>query len=172
MKTKTNKQNKQQTQSSELPSRSEQLSGKAPENTLNTQHSALNTEAMPRQPRKSFSEAMAEATRKEKPARTIPYVNYAEREANRALSVERILDLLKRWMPKQYELAEVVGKWIWIAFPEQPSEQIRAELSQFGFHWNNARKCWQHPCGQTLPRGQQDPHEKYTSYFAADQVAA
>jgi hypothetical protein len=94
-----------------------------------------------------------------------PYVNFAERDFNRKLSVEKVLEKLERWMPAQFELAEVVGKWIWISFPEPPAERIRVELSQLGFHWNNVRKCWQHPCGETLPRGQQEPHEKYDVWF-------
>ena len=76
------------------------------------------------------------------------------------------------WIPRAYELAEVVGKWIWITFPEQPVETLRADLSQLGFHWNNTRKCWQHPCGETLPRGQHNPREKYATYFPADRIAA
>ena len=107
------------------------------------------------------------------PARILPYVNYAEREANRALPTDKVLDLLRRWMPAQYDLAEVVGKWIWITFPEAPAEQVRGQLSQFGFHWNNYRKCWQHPCGQFATEGShEDPRQKYGSRFAADQVAA
>src|SRR4051812_16500460 len=94
-----------------------------------------------------------------------PYVNYAERDFNRSLSVEKVLEKLERWMPAQFKLAEVVGKWVWITFPEQPAERIRAELSQLGFHWNNTRKCWQHPCGETLPRGTQEPREKYDAWF-------
>jgi hypothetical protein len=95
-----------------------------------------------------------------------PYVNFAERDFNRKLSFEEVLARLKRWMPEQFKLAEVVGKWIWITFPEPPIERVRAELSQLGFHWNNTRKCWQHPCGETLPRGQQEPREKYGTWFA------
>ena len=94
-----------------------------------------------------------------------PYVNFAERDFNRSLPVEKILEKLKRWMPEQFKLAEVVGKWIWITFPEPPIERVRAELSQLGFHWNNTRKCWQHPCGETLPRGTQEPREKYDAWF-------
>jgi hypothetical protein len=94
-----------------------------------------------------------------------PYVNFAERDFNRSLPVEKVLEKLKRWMPAQYELAEVVGKWVWITFPEPPAERIRAELSQLGFHWNNVRKCWQHPCGETLPRGTQEPRDKYQVWF-------
>jgi hypothetical protein len=76
-------------------------------------------------------------------------------------------ELLRRWMPRQYEVAEVVGKWVWITFAEQPEARIRAELSQLGFHWNNARKYLQHPCGHVTPHGQQDPREKYGSHFAS-----
>ena len=154
---KTNKQNKKEKQNkSELLSRSEQLSGNnnsptatapAPE-TLNPQPSTLNT------------------------PKVLPYVNFQERHRNRQLPVDKVLDTLRQWMPRAYELAEVVGKWIWITFPEQPVEKLRADLSQLGFHWNNTRKCWQHPCGETLPRGQQNPREKYATYFPADRIAA
>jgi len=109
----------------------------------------------------------------EKPTRILPYVNYAEREANRALPTEKVLDLLRKWLPAAYDLAEVVGKWVWVTFPEQPAEQLRGQLSQFGFHWNNARKCWQHPCGQFATEGSgADPRQKYGSHFAADLKAA
>ena len=108
-----------------------------------------------------------------KPAKVLPYVNYQQREENRALSTEKVLDLLRRWMPAQYNLAEVVGRWVWITFTEQPAETIRGQLSQFGFHWNNARKCWQHPCGQFATEGSgADPRQKYGSHFAADVKAA
>jgi len=146
---KTNKQNKAEKKNkSELLSRSEQLSG-----NNNSQ-----TATAPAQPA---------------PQKTVrPYVNFEERDRNRQLPVEKVLDTLRQWMPRAYELAEVVGKWIWITFPEQPVETLRADLSQLGFHWNNTRKCWQHPCGETLPRGQQNPREKYATYFPADRIAA
>ena len=102
------------------------------------------------------------------PSSIKPYVNFAERDFNRSLPVDQVLEKLKRWMPAQYQLAEVIGKWIWITFPEPPIERVRAELSQLGFHWNNARKCWQHPCGETLPRGTEEPREKYSFWFPRD----
>jgi hypothetical protein len=110
---KTNKQNKKEKQNkSELQSRSEQLSG-----NNNSQ-----TATAPAQPA---------------PQKTVrPYVNFEERDRNRQLPVEKVLDTLRQWMPRAYELAEVVGKWIWITFPEQPVEKLRADLSQLGFHWN------------------------------------
>jgi hypothetical protein len=108
-----------------------------------------------------------------KPVRVLPFVNRSERDASRALSTDRVLAALRRCMPHQYELAEIVGQWIWITFPEPPPEQVRAELSQFGFHWNNYRKCWQHPCGHFASEGSgADPRLKYGSRFAADQLAA
>ena len=158
---KTNKQNKSEKKDgstnivSELQNRTEQLV-KAPETT-------------------TAPETKEEATPQSADGKTDsvkPYVNFAEREHNRNLSVEKVLEKLRRWMPRQYELAEVVGKWIWISFPEPPEERVRADLSQLGFHWNNTRKCWQHPCGQALPRGQQEPRDKYTTYFPSDQAAA
>jgi hypothetical protein len=55
-----------------------------------------------------------------------PFVNFAERDFNRKFSVEKVLEKLERWMPEQFQLARVVGKWIWISFPEPPIERIRA----------------------------------------------
>jgi hypothetical protein len=149
---KTKQQTKQEKKnSSELQSRSEQLSGN------NNSQTATAPEQQP-------------TTAPQKSVR--PYVNFEERDRNRQLPVEKVLDTLRQWIPRAYELAEVVGKWIWITFPEQPVEKLRADLSQLGFHWNNTRKCWQHPCGETLPRGQQNPREKYATYFPADRIAA
>ena len=143
MKTKSNK-----SQSSELKSRPEQLS--------TDKNTAAQTEA---------------AAKKE--TRILPYVNFKQREENRALATDKVLDLLRQWLPKAYDLAEVVGKWVWVTFPEQPAETVRGQLSQFGFHWNNSRKCWQHPCGQFRTEGSgEDPRQRYGSRFAADQVAA
>ena len=150
MKTKSNKK-----QSSGLLSRPEQLSGNTTTNTNTT------------------SQLPAAAPEQAMPARILPYVNFKERDANRALSTDRVLELLRKWMPEQFNLAEVVGHWVWLTFTEQPAEQVRGQLSQFGFHWNNARKCWQHPCGQFRAEGSgEDPRQRYGSRFAADQVAA
>ena len=154
---KTNKQNKKEKQNkSELLSRSEQLSG--------NNNSQTATATQPQQPT-----APAQTTPQKS---VLPYVNFQERDRNRQLPTDKVLDTLRQWIPRAYELAEVVGKWIWITFPEQPVEKLRADLSQLGFHWNNTRKCWQHPCGETLPRGQQNPREKYATYFPADRIAA
>jgi hypothetical protein len=158
---KTNKQNKTNTKTnSELKNRSEQRGETAKDNGKDQTATAPAPET-----------ATVNAPVK-------PYVNFAERDYNRNLPVEKVLEILRRWLPAQYALAEVVGKWIWISFPEAPVERVRADLSQLGFHWNNTRKCWQHPCGETLPRGQEEPREKYSVMKAsaartpAQQVAA
>jgi len=159
MKTKSNKKEKT---NSGLSFRPEQSSGEN-NNTSSTG--------------KTFTEAMAEVDAQKhadkKPTSILPYVNYQLREENRALPTEQVLDLLRKWVPQAYDLAEVVGKWVWITFPKPPTEQLRGQLSQFGFHWNNLRKCWQHPCGQFTTEGSgADPRTKYGSHFAADLKAA
>ena len=148
MKTKSNKKSE-----SGLLSRPEHLSGN--KNTSTETQAPPAPAAAPQQPR------------------ILPYVNFKQRDENRALSTDSVLDLLRKWLPEVYGLAEVVGKWVWVTFPEQPAETVRGQLSQFGFHWNNSRKCWQHPCGQFATGGSgADPRQKYGTRFAADQVAA
>jgi hypothetical protein len=96
-------------------------------------------------------------------ARVSPY-NY-----NRELSTQTVLGLLKRELPSQYELAEIVGRWIWLDFPARSHRAAANTLYRLGFHWNQRRCVWQHPCGACAPYAAhpQDPREKYGSYFAA-----
>jgi hypothetical protein len=89
------------------------------------------------------------------------------RKANRTLPTPKVLTLLHQQLPAAYRLAEVVGKWIWVQFKEQPAAEIRQRLAQLGFHWNRERQAWQHPCGQFSLSSAQDPHEKYSSYHPA-----
>jgi hypothetical protein len=149
-KTKTKKQI-----NSELKSRPEQLS-------TDTQSTASQPAPQSAQPQ---PETPVKTQRK-------PYVDFKKREQNRQLPTERVLALLRRWLPRQYEIAEVIGQWVWIQFTETPAEPIRAELSQLGFHWNPKRKAWQHPCGRVTEGSPKDPRERYASYFPADAQAA
>ena len=51
----------------------------------------------------------------------------------------------------------------------ESEQQVPVRKDRLGFHWNNTHKCWQHPSGRPLgPRGQQNPREKYATYFSAD----
>jgi hypothetical protein len=94
------------------------------------------------------------------------------RKKNRTLPTPKVLELLKTSNPGLFNLAEVVGKWVWVQFRETPAPELRQILAQLGFHWNRERQAWQHPCGAFRLRGFQDPHEKYASYFPADTRAA
>ncbi len=90
------------------------------------------------------------------------------RKKNRTLPTEKVLALLQQQDRRLWELAEVVGKWIWVSFTEQPAPTVRQTLAQLGFHWNRERQAWQHPCGQFRLRGFQDPREKYSTYHPAE----
>jgi len=100
----------------------------------------------------------------------ITRIDFTKRQENRQLPTERVLELLKRWLPVAFERAEVVGKWVWVAFTEKQPQQVTSELSQLGFHWNNRRQAWQHPCG--VFKGEPvDPRSKYQT-LSAQEVAA
>lgn len=94
------------------------------------------------------------------------HIDHELRKKNRHLSAERVMDWLRRWLPDHCDKAYIAHKWIWIQFREKPSEEVRAILSQLGFHWNERHECWQHPCGvfNTLtiggPDGQPDSYVK------------
>ena len=90
------------------------------------------------------------------------------RKHNRTLPTDKVLALLQQQDRRLWEMAEVVGKWIWVSFTEQPTPTVRQTLAQLGFHWNRTRQAWQHPCGQFRLSSAGDPHEKYQSYQPAD----
>ena len=89
------------------------------------------------------------------------------RKANRMLPTPKVLNLLLTTLPDTYKLAEVVGKWVWVQFKEQPAAEVRQQLAQLGFHWNRERQSWQHPCGKFSLSSASDPHEKYSAYKPA-----
>ena len=90
------------------------------------------------------------------------------RKKNRTLPTEKVLALLQQHDRRLWEMAEVVGKWIWVSFSEQPAPTVRQTLAQLGFHWNRTRQSWQHPCGQFRLSSSGDPREKYPSTHPAD----
>ena len=94
------------------------------------------------------------------------------RMKNRTMPTDKVLALLHTVNPDLFNLAEVVGKWIWVQFKDQPAATLRQQLAQIGFHWNRERQAWQHPCGAFRLRGAGDPHEKYSSYYPGDQKPA
>jgi hypothetical protein len=99
-------------------------------------------------------------------------IDFAHRHRNRGLRTESLLNLIRREAPEFWELAEVVGRWVWIQFEGKQPSQITAALSEFGFHWNRRRQVWQHPCGTIAASTNKDPRRKYRSYFPADMTPA
>jgi hypothetical protein len=95
---------------------------------------------------------------------------FAKHCANRELPTQKVLDFLRTQLPQQYELAEIVGRWIWLEFPKASHRAATHTLWRLGFHWNQRRRVWQHPCGKCAPYAAHpnDPRSKYGSYFAAD----
>ena len=102
-----------------------------------------------------------------------PKIDMQLRRTNRALETEKLLSLLRSKTPNFFELAEVVGKWVWIQFTEKQPSEVTRVLAELGFHWNNTRQTWQHPCGTIADeRANFDPRQRYGSYFAADRMTA
>ena len=102
-----------------------------------------------------------------KPDNRLP-IDGEARKKNRTLPITKVLGLLKTSNPGLFTLAEVVGRWIWVAFRETPTPELRQQLAQLGFHWNRERQAWQHPCGVFRLGSVTDPHQKYSCYFPAD----
>ena len=100
-------------------------------------------------------------------------INFARRRVNRSLDTETLLAVLRGSAPRFFELAEVVGRWVWIQFHQQPAVTARQQLAELGFHWNDRRQAWQHPCGlYRHDAARFDPRQVYGSYFAADVTIA
>ena len=90
------------------------------------------------------------------------------RKKNRTLPTEKVLQMMQNASPDLFRVAEVVGKWVWVSFSEQPAPTVRQTLAQLGFHWNRTRQAWHHPCGQFRLSSAGDPREKYQSYQPAE----
>ena len=99
-------------------------------------------------------------------------IDFKRRHENRALATAAVLALLQKEAPRFFDIAEVVGKWIWIQFADKQPREVTRVLAQLGFHWNNKRQAWQHPCGAFATGSQSNPREKYQSHFPADAKAA
>ena len=66
------------------------------------------------------------------------------------------------------------GNWIWLDVSPARKPMLAKVLWTLGFHWNQRRGVWQHPCGSFDPLGSHptDPRTKYRSYFPADMQPA
>jgi hypothetical protein len=95
---------------------------------------------------------------------------FNQHQANRRLPTDTVLNCLRTQLPRQYEVAEVVGKWVWLDVSPARKPMLAKVLWSLGFHWNQRRGVWQHPCGRFDPLGSHptDPRTKYHCYFPAD----
>jgi hypothetical protein len=98
----------------------------------------------------------------------------AKHQRNRGLSTEAVLQVLRTQLPQHYGLAEVVGQWVWLDVSPARQPVLAKLLWALGFHWNQRRGVWQHPCGSFNPLGSHpaDPRTKYRCYFPADHQPA
>jgi hypothetical protein len=93
-------------------------------------------------------------------------IDSAKRRENRKLSTDAVLAALAGTVPELMQIVQVVGSWVWLEFDEAPEAVIRQKISQLGFHWNNQRMAWQHPCGKFSLGASYDPREKYPTRYA------
>jgi hypothetical protein len=95
-------------------------------------------------------------------------LDFQKRETNRRLPTSEVLNLLEREAPLLFRLAQIVGNWVWIQFPEKQPREITSMLAQIGFHWNKNRQVWQHPCGVFCDQAADyDPRKRYGCHAAA-----
>jgi len=67
---------------------------------------------------------------------------YVRHCANRRLNTEAVLNYLRTRLPRQYEVAEVVGKWVWLDVSPARKPGLASVLWALGFHWNQRRGVW------------------------------
>lgn len=79
-----------------------------------------------------------------------------------------VLAKLKAEQPVIWEVAEVVGQWVWVSFECPPSQEVRTWLLDAGFHWNHTRKCWQHACGKFSLHSRGNPRFTYMTVPATE----
>jgi hypothetical protein len=108
------------------------------------------------------------ATEASAPANVQPS-SVSKPQVNRGLSTEAVLNSLRTKLPQRYNLAEVVGKRIWLEVPPGRKPTLAKMLWTLGFRWNQGRGVWQHPWGKFDPIGihPNDPRAKYRSHYPA-----
>ena len=72
--------------------------------------------------------------------------------------------------------AEIVGRWVWLTFPDKPAADVRAQIKAFGFRWIEKRGRWAHNCGHFSTGSVHDPRHTYgvvpVDAIRADELAA
>jgi hypothetical protein len=102
---------------------------------------------------------------------TLPTIDHDQRALNRKLDTAAVIGLLKDTRPDLYQRATIVGTWVWLSFDTAPEPVTRQQIAQLGFHWNNTRQVWQHPCGRFTFGSKSDPRHTYASKAAMEAFA-
>jgi hypothetical protein len=63
---------------------------------------------------------------------------------------------------------------VWLAVSPKRQPHLATVLWTLGFHWNQRRGVWQHPCGKFDPFAAHphDPRAKYRTFYPADVLPA
>ncbi len=84
-----------------------------------------------------------------------------QRDANKALDAQSVVQLLRQRLPELLPYATIVGRWVWLETPEKPSDEVIVKIKVIGFNWNAKRRVWQHACGVSVGASAYDPRGKY-----------
>jgi len=79
--------------------------------------------------------------------------------ANDTHSIIEVLSFVKSKGLSQF--AEVVGRWVWLTFPDKPSADVREQIKGYGFRWIQKRGRWAHNCGHYSRGSVRDPRYTY-----------
>jgi len=53
----------------------------------------------------------------------------AQRQTNRQLGTQALLALVRTQAPALYDIAQIVGKWVWMPFREKQPAEITSQLA-------------------------------------------
>ena len=65
------------------------------------------------------------------------------------------------WCAENDLPADLVGRWVWLKFPEKPDKAVRTAIKAAGFKWCKNRGEWAHSCGIPSRRGSRPPRFTY-----------
>ena len=115
-------------------------------NITNTRKTVTQTEGLGSESDKQFLPSDSKAPNTDRPR-----IDYAKRQTNRQLATRDLLAMLRTQAPDYLNLAQIVGKWVWILFTAPLPSTITASLAEFGFLQQNKQQVW-HGLGIHTPR--------------------
>ena len=81
---------------------------------------------------------------------------------NKTLPAETVVESLREVCPSVLPFTKLVGRWLWIIFPEKPPYDVLEVVKLMGFSFSRRRQAWMNPCGHFTRRARgYDPRDKY-----------